>query len=201
MSSASRDRARGKQSRHRACDLGMRATVAKLVGDLVVAHRDRPGCPCRSRRGRDLAAVGQLDVDDRRHLVEARGLGLRVDARSRSSRSSPCTSGRCTTSSVNSARPAWPSSSRIAMQNSIENLACSSLCGPMMDQRIRHVGIGADADVLHVFGLDVVLADQAQHLGHAGMGQRARRMRLDRDAGLGEGPGLAELADRWRSAS
>src|SRR3546814_18842081 len=48
--------------------------------------------------------------------------------------------------------------------------------------------------MLHIGRLDAVLADEAQHLGHARVGERARGMRLDGDARLLEGPGRAELA-------
>ncbi len=74
-------------------------------------------------------------------------------------------------------------------------LCLQFVLGTMMDQRVRHVGIGADADMLHVFGADAVLLDQPQHFRHAGMRQRARRMRLDGNAGIGEGPRRAELAE------
>jgi hypothetical protein len=44
-----------------------------------------------------------------------------------------------------------------------------------------------------------VLADQIDHHRHARVRERSRRMRLDRDAGRVEGPGLSELAvDRLR---
>ncbi len=64
----------------------------------------------------------------------------------------------------------------------------------VMDQGVRHVVIGADFHPLHPVAGDAVLADQAQHLGHARMGQRSRRMRLDGNARRQEGPGFAELS-------
>ena len=80
------------------------------------------------------------------------------------------------------------------MQNSMLNFACSSFVGRWWISAFGMLWLVPTRTRSTSLGLDVVLADEAQHLGHAGMGQRARRMRLDRDAGRGEGPRLAELA-------
>src|SRR3954454_20444960 len=73
----------------------------------------------------------------------------------------------------------------------------------MMDQRVRHILVGADFDKLYLLRLDIVLADQALHFRHSRMGERPRRERLDRHPGIGKSPGMAQLVhDRgWIVAS
>src|SRR6185437_1676407 len=51
---------------------------AKLVGELVVAHRIRGAALAEVGRAADLRSVVELDFYDRRHLVEAGGLRLRM---------------------------------------------------------------------------------------------------------------------------
>src|SRR5690349_14307603 len=47
--------------------------LPELVGELRIAHRIRRAALAEVGATRDVAAVGKLDVDDRRHLVEAGG--------------------------------------------------------------------------------------------------------------------------------
>ena len=65
----------------------------------------------------------------------------------------------------------------------------------MMQQRSGHGVVRADIHFFDVRGLDVVLVNQAQHFSHGRVRQRSGRMRLDRDAGISQRPGLAEAAD------
>ena len=52
----------------------------------------------------------------------------------------------------------------------------------MVDQRVRHVVVGADRDALHALRSQIVATDEIQHHGHARMRERSAGMRLDRDA-------------------
>src|SRR5690348_5232088 len=63
----------------------------------------------------------------------------------------------------------------------------------MVDERVRHVAIGADVDRVNVSGVDVVLANEALHDGHRRMSQRAGREGLDGDAGRDKSPGISEV--------
>ena len=74
--------------------------------------------------------------------------------------------------------------------------------GPVVDERVGHVVVGADRHALHVLRPDVVREDQLHHHRHARMRERARGMRLDRDTRGGERPRLAQLVrDRSRRCS
>ena len=55
----------------RACDLGMRATIAKFVGNLVIAHGIGRAALAEIGPAGNFAAVRKFDVDDRRHLVDS----------------------------------------------------------------------------------------------------------------------------------
>ena len=50
---------------------------------------------------------------------------------------------------------------------------------PMMDQRVRHVVISPHRHALHALGTQNVALDKIEHDGHAGVRERAARMRLD----------------------
>ncbi len=73
-----------------------------------------------------------------------------------------CTSGRFTTSSVNCSSPALRSSSRIAMQNSMLNLACSSFFGRWWMSALGMLWLVPTATRFTLLGLDVVLANQTR---------------------------------------
>src|SRR2546422_5816429 len=68
-----------------------------------------------------------------------------------------------------------------------------------MNQRVHVLAVDADRNALHLPGVDVVLENQFEREPHPGVSERAARVRLDRNAGEGEGPRVAELAfDRPR---
>src|SRR6185436_16413588 len=64
----------------------------------------------------------------------------------------------------------------------------------VMDQRVRHVAVGAHPDLHDIPRPDVVVDHEAAHESHAGMSERAARMRLDGDAGKSKSPGVPEPA-------
>ena len=61
-----------------------------------------------------------------------------------------------------------------------------------MNERIRHVVIGANRDPFDPLRAQIMTMDEIEHDAHARMRERAAGMRLDRDAGEGEGPRIAE---------
>ena len=63
----------------------------------------------------------------------------------------------------------------------------------MVDERIRHVVIGADRDARDAPRSQIVAMDQIQHDGHARMRERSAGVWLDRYTRKGEGPRVAEL--------
>src|SRR5579863_1273001 len=65
----------------------------------------------------------------------------------------------------------------------------------MVEKAGGHAVVTADVYLLDVGGFDVVLMNEAQHFAHGWVTERARRMRLDGDAGRGERPRLSEPAD------
>src|SRR5579872_499015 len=66
-----------------------------------------------------------------------------------------------------------------------------------------HSIVAADVDLLHVGGIDVMLANEAHHLAHGRMRERARGIGLDGNARGGERPGITQaLHDRrWIEAA
>src|SRR5262245_21668625 len=53
--------------------------------------------------------------------------------------------------------------------------------------------VGADPDAFDLLRLDIIRLNQVEDDGHCGMSERSRGMRLNRNAGLSECPGRAEL--------
>src|SRR5205814_7598480 len=73
-----------EQTEHRfrffPAEFGPRRALAEFFGELVVAHRVRGRALAEVGLALDHFSIGKLDLDDRGHLVEARGLGLRMNA-------------------------------------------------------------------------------------------------------------------------
>ena len=80
------------------------------------------------------------------------------------------------------------------MQNSMLNFACSSFVGRWWMSAFGMLWLVPTATRFTRSGSQVVLADEVEHHRHAGMRERAARMRLDRHAGERERPRIAELA-------
>ncbi len=179
--------------RLRAVETAPGCALAKLLGELGIAHRIGGASLAEVRGALHHGAVVQLHFDDRRHLVETGRFGFGIDAEVHPLQQ------RLHVGSIDhvvgellEAGLALDEQDRHAEFHA--ELRLQLVRGPMMDEGIRHVVIGADRDPLDPLRAQIVTADEIQHDAHARMRERPAGMRLDRNPGKGEGPRIAELA-------
>ncbi len=170
----------------------------EFAGKLPVAHGIRGAALAEIGAAADPLAAGQLDIDDRGHLLVAGGLGFGVQAELDLPDQFPDVAPvDHAIGEFGEPGPALDQQDRHAEFHA--ELGLQLVFRAVVYECVGHVAVGADHDSDHLPGLDVVLADQVEHEPHAGVGERAARVRLDRHAGEGERPRVAELAlDRFR---
>src|SRR3981081_3411936 len=170
------------------------AAAMKLFGYFVLTHRigwtpfSKIGAPC------DYTPVFQVDLEDRRHLVVSRllgfGIDIKMDAIDHGLDVGPVDYGVREFAESRLAFNQQDGDAELHAEFSLQ-----IVFRVMMNECVGQVTIRAHFDPLHVRGFDLLGADEPLHLGHAGMRQRAARVRLDGDTGVGERPGLAELVE------
>src|SRR2546423_2105689 len=167
--------------------------LPELVLELVIAHGICGAALAKIRSAFHNGAVVELNFDDRCHLVEAGGLGFRVDAEVHPLQQ------RLHVGAIDHLVGELPETG-LALEEQDRHaefhaeLGLQLVTGAMMDERIWHIVIGADRYPFDPLRSQIMTMDEIEHDTRARMRERPAGMRLDRDTGEGEGPWIAELA-------
>ncbi len=166
--------------------------MAEFFGELLVGHRIRGAALAEVGLALDHLAVVELDLDDRRHLVEARGLGFGMHAEMH------LADHRLHVGAVDDLvgellEAALALEQQDGHAELHAELGLQLVLRPMVDQRVGHVVVGADRHALHRSGLMSCLRMSSIITAMPGCVSEPRGMRLDRDAGEVERPWVAEL--------
>src|SRR5579864_7372502 len=143
-------------------------TVPEFGGDFVEAHGVGRTAFAEVGATFDSLAILQVDFEDGGHLVVARllgfGMNAEVDALDHALHLQAADHFVGELVQTGLAIEQQRSHAELHAEFGLERIG-----GPVVDQRVRHVLVRAYVDALHVGGADVVLADQAQQLSHAGV--------------------------------